>query len=60
MNVIADIDLHLVWRDSVAAAKAWRDAERQQAAEHSEAVRRILEMAPNTPDPCSDRLTRLT
>ncbi|MBB3101205.1 hypothetical protein FHR83_008933 [Actinoplanes campanulatus] len=36
---------HLRWR-RVKAARVWRDAERIQAAEHAEAVRRILAAGP--------------
>ncbi|MBB4751663.1 hypothetical protein [Actinoplanes lobatus] len=33
----------LLWRRRARAARAWRDAERHQAAERSEAIRRILD-----------------
>jgi hypothetical protein len=32
----------LMWRRRLQAARAWQEAERHQAAEHSAAVRRIL------------------
>jgi hypothetical protein len=35
----------LRWRRRLRAARAWQDAERQQAEEHSAAVRRILGQA---------------
>jgi len=38
---------HLLWRGRVRAARAWRDAEREQAAEHGAAVRRILDQVSN-------------
>lgn len=41
----------LLWRRRVAAARAWRDAERRQAAEQSAAVRRILDQAARLPMP---------
>jgi hypothetical protein len=33
----------LLWWRRTQAAQAWRDAEREQAAQHSKAVRRILD-----------------
>lgn len=38
----------LLCRGRVRAARAWRDAERQQAAERDAAVRRILDQAEGT------------
>lgn len=41
----------LLWRRRVAAGRAWRDAERRDAAARSEAVRRILDQAAQLPTP---------
>jgi len=47
---------HLLHRRRVAAAHAWRDAERQQAAEHEAAKRRII--AQRVADPAGRRPER--
>ena len=41
----------LLWQRRVDAARIWQEATRQDAAEHDEAVRRILAAAPQIPDP---------
>ena len=41
----------LLWQRRVDAARVWQEATRRDAAEHSAAVRRILEQSPHTPDP---------
>ena len=41
----------LLWQRRVDAARVWQEATRREAAEHSEAVRRILQQASQTPDP---------
>ena len=41
----------LLWQRRVDAARVWQEATRRDAAEHSEAVRRILDRAPETRDP---------
>ena len=38
----AEVMRRLLWWRRARAARAWRDAEREQGALHSEAVRRIL------------------
>jgi hypothetical protein len=50
--MLAEAIRYLLYRRRVSDARAWSDAERRDAAEHSEAVRRIL--AQDLPDP-SDR-----
>ena len=45
---------HLLWRRRCAAARAWQEAERAQAAQHSAAIRAIVERGRSTPDPVSD------
>lgn len=44
----------LLWQRRVDSARAWQEATRADAAEHSEAVRRILAQAPETPDSTRD------
>jgi hypothetical protein len=41
----------LLWQRRVDAARVWQEATRKDAAEHCEAVRRILAEAPQVPDP---------
>jgi hypothetical protein len=41
----------LLWQRRVDAARVWQEATRADAAEHDEAVRRILDQAPQIPDP---------
>ena len=43
--MLAELLRHLMWRDRVAAARAERDAQRREAAEHSAAIQRILDQA---------------
>jgi hypothetical protein len=40
--MLAESMRKLMWRRRLRAARAWQEAERQQAVEHSAAVRRIL------------------
>ncbi|GAA4924263.1 hypothetical protein [Actinoplanes utahensis] len=56
--MLAEHDHHLRWREGVEAAHAWRDAEREQAAEHDAAVRRILDQGAAIPDPAGQRTKR--
>jgi len=41
----------LLWQRRTDAARVWQEATRREAAEHSEAVRRILAEASQIPDP---------
>jgi hypothetical protein len=41
----------LLWQRRVDAARVWQEATRRDAAEHSEAVRRILAQGAQIPDP---------
>lgn len=41
----------LLWQRRIDAARVWQEATRREAAEHDQAVRRILEQAPQIPDP---------
>lgn len=54
--MLAEVMRHLFYRDRVAAARAWSDAERREAAEHNAAVRRILDQG--VPDPAGRRADR--
>ena len=49
MRLPANLARRLLWRRRVRAARVWCDAERTQAAAHSEAVRRILNQATALP-----------
>ncbi|GIF11632.1 hypothetical protein [Actinoplanes teichomyceticus] len=51
--MLTEIARHLLYRRRAAAARAWRDAERAQAAERNAAVRRIV--AQDVPDPAGRR-----
>jgi hypothetical protein len=42
-HLTTEVVRRLLWWRRVQAARAWRDAEREQAALHSEAIRRILD-----------------
>jgi hypothetical protein len=54
--MLAEVVRHVLYRRRVNEARAWSDAERRDAAEHSEAVRRIL--AQDLPDPSARRAER--
>jgi hypothetical protein len=43
--MLAEAMRKLMWRRRVRAARIWQEAARSQAAEHSAAVRRILDQA---------------
>lgn len=54
--MLAEVIRHVLYRRRVAAAHAWREAERQQTAEHEAAKRRII--AQGVPDPAGRRTFR--
>ena len=41
--MLIELTRHLLFRRRLQAARQWQEAERVQAAEHSEAIRRILD-----------------
>ena len=56
--MLAELLRHLMWRDRVAAAHAERDARRREAAEHSAAIRRILDQAVELQQPLDQKTGR--
>lgn len=51
--MLVEVMRHLLYLRRLEIVKAWREAERQQAAEHNAAVRRIV--AQDVPDPAGRR-----
>ena len=45
MKLPPNLKRRLLWRRRVQAGRAWQDAERRAAAQRSEAIRRILDLA---------------
>jgi hypothetical protein len=51
--MLVEVMRHVLYLRRLEIVKAWRDAERQQVAEHNAAVRRIV--AQDVPDPSGRR-----